>query len=473
MSTDSTNPTLMRVKTRKVDWDPRFLVAAINPRDLSDLQGQGLMPAIEKTSGVITKAVVIWKPIDAEGEFDPDHPIWDRCFHPVTNEKVVIPREERHKYRIIDQGHRRIWCAVTALDNPEKYSAEMLRNLAKVPALEIACSQEEAEEIALDFEDSEPLHSWNTVKLVLDYLRRDYRYQDIAVKMPRLLFGALLQKGEAKYNKVVREAKSGSDRISTLVKMLRNRLDTHIVSCHILGPAMADQLILHWRYNENGLEDAGDQDRLVINLKYTNVQQMRQAYNEIVKDGGEWTPITRIEIVPEKPAKADDRDFAATPSGIDKSGQWFVVEGGNADFRQRLLRAMHVYQKPEDDVTEEDKPPTKPERKPVIAATHSGYGKALCGFFDRSSKDEVSGKFLRSDRTRAQWEEWALFSESTQARLLELAEGSEPLVKELIVAMTSQSAPKTAAERVATAITTLNEALKAPAPKSSKARGRR
>jgi hypothetical protein len=461
--------TLFNLKPKRIEIEPKYCVAAINPRDLSDLQGITLMPDIVATHGHITTPIVVWRPIDADGNFDQNHPIWDSVHDTLTNEPLTIPKEERSKYRILVCGHRREWCASTVLANPSVYSAEMVKNLSKLPANEISCSQEAAEKVALDFETSEPLHSWNTVKLVLGLMAKDVQYQDIALRMPRLLFTALLTNGAAKYNKLVREASNGAERVREIKSALRNRLDTHITSCHLFGPAMAKQLVLHFRYAENQLADVGDKDSLVMNLKYENVRELRQLYNKIKDDGSMWTPITRVAIEETAPKEDPEVSFRPTPGGKDSkfAGKFFVVEGGNADFREAVLKLMLVYQKPEA-AEEKVKPPTATERQAILTSTNSGIGKAFGQYFNASATEETPGKFLKVPRSRVQWEEWAVWSESIQAKMLEMVETSEPIVKELLISLTNQAAPKAAAERVASIIATLNEFVKASTTTKSK-----
>jgi len=450
----------LNVETKHVVFHPDFLVPAINPRDLSDLQGETLYPAIEATGGKITTALVVWKPVNDQGEFDPDHPIWTsgNIHDTLTGKVLVIPHGERHKYRILVQGHRRHWCARKALSQPDVCPAEMIKNLTKLPCNEITCTQEVAERLALDFETSEPMHNWNVIKLIFGFMMKDIKYTEIALLMPRMLFRALLNDGEAKYNKLLREAKSGRDRVAAIKSALKNRLDQHTYSCYLFGPAMQKQLLLYWRYVKNELQDIGDRYLLVMDMKYELVQKLRTLYNEEVKVHG-WAPITRVEIVDAKPNDSQNVSYAQTPGNTSVQGRWFVIEGGSENFRQAMLKNMLVYAKPEA-AEEEKKPPTQQERKAIINSTASGIGKAFSKFYDESFTEETSGKYLDAPRLRVQWEEWALFSESTQKAMLDFADQCDPLVKELLVAATSQAAPGAAAERVKTAIATLNEALK-------------
>lgn len=445
------------VKAATISWE--FLLAAINPRELDDLEPEELMPAIQKTNGVITNALLVWVVPD-------DHPIWNSVRNVLTNEPVDVPKEERHKYRIIIRGHRRGHCIATIATNPHIYSADMVKNAAKVPVREISCSQEDAEELAMDFEEIRNLHSWNTLKIVFKEYAKDLTYQEVALKYPQMLYSAFLGNGQAKYDKMIRDPKNvdGTERQRQIKMDLRNVLDNHFYSLHLFGQdAMVEQGLLYFRYFVNGLLDKSEgkkeSERLVLDLKYGNVSALRRLYTEIRKKGDLWTPITKVAIVDAKPEDGPDINYRSAPGVVDAmKGRFLVVEGGTEEFREALL--LNMATKIDPGVTDKPaKPPTQKEREAIIGATGSGLGKALCKYFDKSNKEEVEGKFLTTPRTRAQWEEWAISAEAVQAALLGLEAQSEPLVKELIKALTSSTAPTVGAERVRTAISTINEAL--------------
>jgi hypothetical protein len=154
---------LAKLIFKSLTWDPKFLLSAINPRDLDDLEPEDLMPDIVRTDGQITNPIMVWK-------VESEHPIWDKVRNTLTNEPVEIPVKEREKYRILIRGHRRCYCVQDILRPENENMSELLRkNAAKVPIREVACSEEQARELAMDFEESRGLHPWNVLKLVFEH----------------------------------------------------------------------------------------------------------------------------------------------------------------------------------------------------------------------------------------------------------------------------------------------------------------
>lgn len=465
---------ILRFESKRLTIDPYNLYAAVNPRDLSDLQGMEIVPEIVATGGKLIEPPIVWLPTDSEGNPDYENPIWDKLYHPHDNKPVALSIEERKKARILAQGHRRTFGVIEIASNTAKYAdsdvaqKELKENTKRIDVVEVKCSEAEIRNIAMDFEKRANLHSWNTVKIVLDLLRKGLTYQAIALQMPKSLFVAFIKgNGEAMYNKLLKTAgNDGSKRVKMIKSKLKNPLDTHVQSGHIFSPipdengdsvGMAEQLLLWFRYKENGLEDkSGRVDKLVLDMKYENVRNLRTVYTKTHQEEG-WSPVSRVEIVSGKPKESPEVSFKPSPNEI-TSGEYLVVEGGNATFRQAVLALMVLYIRPEEG--EKEKPPSKNERQAIKEKSEAGLSTALCAYHENKSIAAYPGKFLDTSMNRAQWENWALIQEAVQARLIGLEnELQSHDVKELVRALVNSLAPKTAADRVENSIRTLDAKL--------------
>jgi hypothetical protein len=444
-----------KLSKQLIHVDPFNCVAAINPRDLSELEWETLMPDVVKTEGIISQPLLLWK-------VSPDHEIWTSGLikDPYTNTPIIVPFEEREKTLILIRGHRRHMCLCVIRHNPRDYSKAVFDNAAKVKALVFEGPQREAETLANDFEEVRGLHKWEVLKIAVKRLSEDYTSEEICDAMPQLLFGALVNNGPNEYDRIVREAgHDGRERQKNLLVKLRNHVHNGVTKIFQMGyPAMTDQLIYYYRFfqdkrpvGKEGSESAKLKDSVVLDLRMTNVQKLAKAFNKLSKE--DWTPVEKVAIVTEKPK--EDAYTSFTECG---STGYYVVVGGNEEFRNLLLQNMK--QKNEPETSDAPKPPSKTDKAGVQSNSMSAIGKAMAKFLNEGDKTPQGGKWLKEPRMRVEWDQWAAFSESVQASLLMLTD-LDPMVKEVVDALTKVLAPEAGAKLVTTAFMTLNEFVKA------------
>jgi hypothetical protein len=445
-----------KLSKQLIHVDPFNCVAAINPRDLSELEWETLMPDVVKTEGIISQPILLWK-------VSPDHEIWTSGLikDPYTNTPITVPLEEREKTYILIRGHRRHMCLCVIRNNDRDYSKAVYDNAAKVKALVFEGPQREAETLALDFEEIRGLHKWEVTRIVVKRLSEDYTSEEICNAMPQLLFGALIDNGAVEYDSIVREAgHDGRKRQTDLDKKLKNHVHNGVTKIFQMGyPAMTDQLVNYFRFfkdkrpeGKEGSETARLKKSVVLDLRMTNIQKMVIAFNQAQKDQN-WTPIEKVAIVEEKPK--EDAYTSFTECG---TTGYYVVVGGTEAFRAFLLQNMKHKNEPETAAVV--KPPNKTDRAGVQSGSMSAVGKATAKYLNEGDKTPQEGKWLKEPRMRVEWDQWAAFSESVQASLLTLTD-LDPMVKEVVDALTKVLAPEAGAKLVTTAFMTLNEYVKA------------
>lgn len=380
-------------------FNPQYLLAAINPRSLAELEYEVLLPQITEEHGVIHTPLHVWK-------INADSPLWETLplRDTMTGGRIAPPEiGERDKYRILIQGHRRERCAKEVAAHPDRYSKVICDNLATVPCIEYDnISENRARSLALDEEGKRNLKSWEIVQLVIDKFYRDERYQEISLEYPQMLYRTLLKNGDDKYEAVAR-IHDGVERNALIVKDLRNKLDTWIRSAYLAGPAMCEQLVLYFRYKINQRPDMGDKCRLLLDLKYENMRDaVRKVYNSS-KDNG-FVPVSQIEFTKDEPPAGENVLKQRVDDG------WFVIVGGNQELRESIMKLMREFRNPEEKV----KPaavPSKTERDDVKLASRSGPGKAYSLYFCGEG-GEIDG------RTRSEWDTWALGYQEREPRIL-------------------------------------------------------
>lgn len=442
-----------KISERLVNVDPFHIYAAINPRNLEELEPETLMPHILKTNGVITQPLLLWKP-------PPNHDVWENVKDPYTNERGYVPLEDRDKAFIGIRGHRRLYCILEVHHNPGNYSKVVFDNVKKVKALVFEGSQKEAERLAVDFEEIRGLHKWETLKLVVKRLADDFLPDEICMDMFQLLYAALISNGPNRYDAIVRDCGTdGRQRNAKLMPPLRNHIHNGVAKIFQMGyPVLTDQLVNHYRFVEEKRPVKTDEDKkslenLVLDLRMLEVQKMAKRFNGYIKDNKDWIPVTKVAIVPDKPKEDKHTSFEV----CGKTG-YYVAIGGNAEFRKQLILNMKKKNEPEI-ATNEPSPPKKGDREAVQTSSISAIGKSTAKFLNTGDNKPVEGQWLTEPRSRTEWDQWAGFSEAVQAALLKLT-NLDPMVQEVVNALTGVINPEVGASRVEMVFNTLNAYVK-------------
>ncbi len=380
-----------------VQVDPDRCLSAINPRSLEELEWESLTPKVLSERGVVTTPLLLWK-------LDPDAPEWETIGE---GKFAKLTHEERAKSFITIQGHRRGAVMRHLKASPTMYPADVVTNAQTVPAIVLSgITLDRAEDLAMDDEAKKTLKSWETVRVVLRRYHKDHKRADISVDIPQLLYRSLLGNGEARYTEVSLMA-DGTERNAKYVKDLRNKMDTYVQTCFLIGQPLEEQLLLHIKKVDDKRPLLKGQDRL-LNCKYEDISKLRQLYNKSRDET--WAPITKI--------------------AVDEMGEP-IVEGGNETVRKWLTQKMREFRNPEIR-TRGPNMPNSSDRENASSSARSESHKLAAAFFcglpseGRQEADEKA--YFREQREATRSDLRPEMSELVQA-LIDAENGERDMAK--------------------------------------------
>jgi len=328
------------------------VVALINPRKV--FQIKTLLPEIVREKGRVLVPVLLVKP-------DLTDPEWVKVLG-----EHSIPEAKWPELLVLVQGHRR-WGSLAYIHaNPSEFDGAVCENAKTCPATVIeGVTCKRARDLALDERGRANLMKFEVVTEAFRRFWNDESYQDVCVLMAHMLMG-LLSNGEAKYREIL-AIDDGRERNKKLVSTLRNVVDQHLFSAHLLGPAMVKQVIAFFKKRVDKQEldkDAGE--RLLLEAKLDVLRELRSVFTKS-KDSG-WQPIVNLNI-------------------DDVTGD-VVIEGGNKEVNELLVKEIQKFRNPESFKDEKQSLPNKTERENVAASTRSKVGQAYAQFFSGETPEK-------------------------------------------------------------------------------------
>lgn len=280
----SDTPALDLAKFPLKRMKPSDLIPAINPR--RNLKHELLLPAILSEDGQITEPLTAWIP-------EKDDPIL---------QIVTLLKGQA----ILVKGGRRRECLLDIGNNPGKYTATTVRNASLCPVILLTgISEEKARNLAMDWQDQEPLSRTDFITDVFRRLEDGHSWRKIAADITKGLYTTLLSHGaEGKYRAMMK-IDDGSERQKKREADLRNPLDQWIFSAHLLGSAVKAAVLSSLKKASN--EDLAEGERVLFNADQQVLKALRSTYSNATKgkDGSEtvhtfpFTPITEISTTEE------------------------------------------------------------------------------------------------------------------------------------------------------------------------------
>ena len=346
--------------TKKFEKLPLIPVTSIemriNPR--KTMETATLMNEIIK-DGEIRVPLVVWDLLASVEAGVLDDNVWER---------LSLSKDVRF---VAVCGHRRLTCAKHIAGNPDKFSAVLVASVKALAANVVVCSEVEAREMANDDGGKAFLCKGDTVAEIFRMFAKDYSWQTVAERFTQYAYLALLSNGDAKHKKAC-EILDGSERRKKILADLKNVLDQHLKSAHLLGPAIVDQVV-EWFHQKRD----GHKARLVLlaDWKLDTLRALREVYTKAVKDEEQFTPITKLEY-------ADGN---------------VTIEGGSVSINAALEKIVKTFINPE--IGGDDRKPELPkatDRDAVKMASRSKVGKLTAAFYcggaseERAAADEAA-----------------------------------------------------------------------------------
>jgi len=446
------------------------IVAAVNPRSIEELEFLLLLPDIVEENGIVTKPCLGW-------DLPAESPLWDEFIkngelRDIYTHQAIRPTLEERKHLIIClQGHRRTNCLRHIRENEGDFSPEVFKNAETIPMIvHKELTRQRAEDLALDDKGSRHLFKWEVVKLFLNKLRKGQTHAAIALEMPQMLFTAFRNNGESDYSHLVNKFHNESVRNDKIVSALRNYTDVWIKSCFDFGPAFDRQLQLFVRFEmdkrpKTDLSEDGKTQllkpeflELLLDLKLETVRKIyKPRYVELRKEAKEakvrfdWTPITKIaKIKSDEPDSIDGQSYcpAVDANGVVIPNEWFIVVGGNFDFRKLVLEQMVDYAAKNKPDTS-PKPPSTKQRENVNNNSLSDVGKSYSQYSLDGSIEPINGmSWIELDANAA-------FLEALQKAIIEEQENLPKVLQKVV-----ESLDPTSSEPLDRRVDTIIEVLK-------------